>query len=433
MAKIDPLDKLVEELRTYLRNRPAPTKNDKREISKTRKAYEYEYERDINEIAEKWAIAATSRLKRTKRCVQVKRFKGNWGLSFLWNRGEVNWEYFEERVNDARKVTDKEIKERIAHNDKVRAAAQKKDPDSYRGKSRKRTDGMLYFGVCTDRAFNMLVKSDSNIEIDGDFSYRVKWVHDVLSEKLLQYILKNDLLKLKKEERQMLTTEDFTTLTEELFSSFKKHLPVIRFTDKEFKEITGLKHLRNHQISELIEKYICLRVKGESKALLDPDTRKYKRIKVIGSFADVFIEETGNYSKRFHRPEHVYLFSLNFWGLVLFQNFLNKSYTKIPKEYYKLSAEGQDLYRNIAQHVQSTFSPERIRKIMGYSESTRTIRIIERASKHLNKMKAAGLINWKPVKNKEEKMRFHIWRTPPLQLATESRAGMTDIGTDNLL
>jgi hypothetical protein len=337
-------------------------------------------------------------------------------------------------VNDARKVTDEEIKKRLEHNDKVRAKYDR-DSDSYRGKLRKkRKDGMHYFGVCTDRAFNMLVKNESSeIEIAGDFSYRVKWVHDVFSEKLWQYILDQNLLELKKEERQLLPTEYFPTMTEELFSSFRKHLPAIRFTDKEFKKITGLKHLRNHQISELVEKYICLRVKGESKALLDPDTGKYRRIKVIGSFADVFIEETGNYSKRFHKPEHVYLFSLNFWGLVLFQNFLNKSYAKFPKEYYKLSAEGQELYRNIAQHKQSEFSPERIRKIMGYAESTRTVQIIERASKHLNKMKAAGLIDWKPVKNKEGRFRFCIWRIKPLQLATESRTGMTDITADSLI
>ena len=57
---------------------------------------------------------------------------------------------------------------------------------------------------------------------------------------------------------------------------------------------------------------------------------------------------------------------------------------------------------------------------MGYAESTRTIRIIERASKHLNKMKAAGLIDWKPVKNKEGKTGIRVWCTAPLQLPTES-------------
>jgi hypothetical protein len=395
------------------------------------------YKKDITEMVKKWVNAATSRLQKSKRWEQGQRIKGSAPVPMFFLQGweEVNWKYFEENVNDARKVTDEEIKKRIAHNDKVRAAAQKRDPDSYRRKLRKkRKDGMLYFGVCTDRSFNMLVKNESSqIEVAGDFSYRVKWIHDVFSEKLWQYILEQNLLELKKEERQLLATEDFTAMTEELFSSFKEHLPVIRFTDKEFKEITGLKHLRNHQIAELVEKYICLRVKGESTALLDPDTGKYKRIKVIGSFADVFIEETGNYSQRFQQPEHAYIFSLNFWGLVLFQNFLNKSYAKFPEEYYKLSGEGQELYRNIAQHGQSTFSPERIAKIMGYSESTRTVRIIERATKHLNKMKASGLIDWKRIDNKEGKMRFCIWRPTPHQLATESRTGMTEISADSLI
>ena len=430
MAKTDPLDRIVEELRTYLRNRPAPTENDKREMSKTKKAYEYEYEKDINEITGKWVRAATSRQKRSKRWEQVTRLKGDWGLRFFWKSGEVDWEYFEKRVNDAKKVTDKEIKERLAHNDEVRAKY-KKDSDSAPVKSRKKTDGMLYFGVCTDRAFNMLVQNDSNIEIDGDFSYRVKWVHDVLSEKLWQYILKNDLLKLKKEERQMAPTEDIVSMTEDLFSSFKQNLPVVRFTDKEFKETTGLKHLRNEQIAELVKKYIHLRITGESKALLNPETGKYREITVIGSVADGLIKKTGNYSQRFHKPEHVYIFSLNFWGFVLFQNYLNKGFTKFPKEYYKLSAEGQKLYRNIAQHRQSTFSPKRIAKIMGYAESTWTARVIERATKHLDKMKASGLIDWKRIDNKDGKMGFHIWRTTPLQLATERQT--TESSKDTLL
>jgi len=434
MAKADPLDKLAEDLRTYLRNRPAPTKNDKRERSQTRKAYEYEYEKDIKDIVEKWVNAATSRLQKSKRRAQGKRVEGRWSMSFFWkNNGEVNWEYFEEGVNDARKVTDEEVKKRLAHNDKVRAAARNKDPDS-RQKRKKRKDGMLYFGVCTDRAFNMLVKNESSkIEIDGDFSYRVKWVHDVFSEKLWQLILEEKLLELEKEKRQMLPTKDIVAMTEELFSSFRQYLPVIQFTDKEFKETIGLKHLRNHEIAELVKKYIHLRLEGESKMLLDPATGKYTSIKVIGSIADVLIEETGNYSKRFHKPEHVYIFSPNVWGFVMYQNYLNKSYTKFPKEYYKLSGEGQELYRNIAQYGQSTFSPERVGKIMGYAEGTRTARIIERASKHLNKMKAAGLIDWKPVKNKEGRFRFCIWRIKPLQLATESRTGMTESSADDFL
>lgn len=422
MAKTDPLDKLVEELRTYLRNRPAPTKNDKRGI------YGYEYEIDIREIVKKWVDAATSRLQKGKRWEQGQKVKGQWNMSFFWKKGEVNWEYFEEQVNEAKKVTTEEIKKRIAHNDKVRAATQKTDSDSKQKKSRKKKkDGILKFGVCTDRAFNMLIKNESSeIKVTGDFNYRVKWVHDVLSETMWQHILNNNLLELKKEERQLLSTEDIVGMTKELFSSFRERLPVIRFTDKEFKETTGLKHLRNHEIAELVKKYIKLTIEGESKALLDTETGKYTSITAIGSIADGFINKTGKYSKRFHQPEHVYIFSLNFWGFVLFQNLLNKSYTKFPKEYYKLNGEGQELYRNIAQFGYSEFSPERVGKIMGYAESTWIARIIERASKHLNKMKADGLIDWKPVKNKEGKFRFCIWRTAPLQLKTESRTEMTE-------
>jgi hypothetical protein len=279
----------------------------------------------------------------------------------------------------------------------------------------------------------MLVKNESSkIEIDGDFSYRVKWVHDVFSEKLWQLILEEKLLELKKEERQMLPTKDIAAMTEELFSSFRQYLPVIRFTDKEFKETIGLKHLRNHEIAELVKKYIHLRLEGESKMLLDPATGKYTSIKVIGSIADVLIEETGNYSKRFHNPEHVYIFSLNFWGFVLFQNYLNKGYTKFPKEYYKLTEEGQELYRNIAQHGHSFFLPERIRKIMGYAKSTRPARVIERASKHFSKMKAAGLIDWKREESKGGQTGIRSWRTvAPLQLATERQT--TESSKDTLL
>ncbi len=42
-------------------------------------------------------------------------------------------------------------------------------------------DALLYAGITTDRTLNLMVRK-SSLRIEGDFNYRVKWIHDVFCQ-----------------------------------------------------------------------------------------------------------------------------------------------------------------------------------------------------------------------------------------------------------
>ena len=108
-------------------------------------------------------------------------------------------------------------------------------------KEQHKEDALLYAGVTTDRALNLMVRK-SDLRIEGDFNYRVKWIHDVFCQTMWKYILKGVGLEELHEKNGLIPPKDLNEIMKRL-NELRSTLPQIKFTDKDFREITGLKHL----------------------------------------------------------------------------------------------------------------------------------------------------------------------------------------------
>ncbi len=259
-------------------------------------------------------------------------------------------------------------------------------------------DTLLYAGVTTDRTMNLMVRK-SSLRIEGDFNYRVKWVHDIFCHSMWKYILKGVGLEELHKKAGLIPAKDLEEILDRL-DELRVALPRISFTDKDFRNITGLKHLSGEEIRELVQGYIDLRIYGELELYFNPGTKNFKSILLDGyPLSLVVIKKSGNYSQRNKKPEHEYFFDLTLYGLMLFHNLMSGQFTKLPPQiFYKLKPGSQEIYRKIAQHSGSTFNILTIAEYIGYSESTisnipKIIRLVEKCLNELKKKKL--ILGWK--------------------------------------
>jgi len=247
----------------------------------------------------------------------------------------------------------------------------KKQGGAYINKKLKKSEALFYKGVTTDRALNLMV-AKADLHIDGPFNHRTKWIHDVFCQKMWDYILEGMVPEEINKKQGLLnkppkSLEEVNALIEEL----RADLPAILFTDKEFRDITGLKKLSGEEIRKLVKDYNKLSLNGFVQLYHDPETGHYKEL-LFDNFpiGGVLIQKSGRYSSQNKKPEYKYLMVFNFYNLIVFHNLMAVSFTKFPQEFYKLKRAGQEIYRKIAQHRGSKFNIVTLARYIGYSEYT---------------------------------------------------------------
>lgn len=265
---------------------------------------------------------------------------------------------------------------------------------------------LVKIGIHVDRSLNLA----TNLQITGNFNYRVKWIHDVFYQKCHEWIEKNrkDSNALGKiQGNELIPILKDKQISTKLFSS----LPKIIFTDKELKDITGLKRLTGKQIKDLVEDYSSLIVKGPLAYRCDDSNKKWKYYSISGSICTVITEESGEFSTYPKKPKFKHFFIWHPAGFLLFYNLLKGEFTLFNKDFYKLSRQEQEIYRKVAQHSTSSFSLPQIRIILNYKKEVKNIKQqIPTFKKYFNNLKKKKFIYSYKVKGKGKKAIFHIFR-----------------------
>jgi hypothetical protein len=260
--------------------------------------------------------------------------------------------------------------------------------------------------VTTDRVFNMLYNDpDRRIRIVGDFNYKVKWIHDCFT-----HILKKEYVdKAPKLKEAIFRPEDKDKILAHI-NEFRSYLPQLKFTDAQFRKITGLKKVSGEEINQLVESYRKLDIKGEIFSYWDKEINRWIRASFSGSIADVLTLETGKISPRGNKPEHEYCFSLNAGGFLLFHNLLHRRYKSFPKDFYQLRGGAQDIYRYVAQFNASDLLIRTMSKILGYGETKNISERKKRIDYYLNELKENGFIKDWSRRGRGQKTVYHIKR-----------------------
>lgn len=261
-------------------------------------------------------------------------------------------------------------------------------------------------GVHVDRSLNLA----TNLQIMGSFNYRVKWIHDVFYQKCHEWIEKNrkDSNAVGKiQGNELIPILEDKQISTKLFSS----LPKIVFTDKEFRDITGLKRLTGKQIKDLVEDYSSLIVKGPLAYRCDYGDKKWKYYSISGSICTAITEESGEFSTYPKKPKFKHFFIWHPAGFLLFYNLLKGEFTLFDKDFYKLSRQEQEIYRKVAQHSSSSFSLPQIGIILGYKKEAKNIKQqIPTFKKYLSNLKKKKLIYSYRVKGRGKNTIFHVFR-----------------------
>jgi len=254
---------------------------------------------------------------------------------------------------------------------------------------------LLFAGIKSDRGFNML-RENKNLHLKNKLNYREKWVHDVFTQVLFEEILNAENNTLDGKQDLILAEDKNRLLT--ILEQLNGVLPIIKFTDKKFREVTGMKHLSGEEIKKLVLRYGKLSITGKTRSFHNAKLNRYETLEFDDyRIAQVVVNKTEKYSNRNHRPEYEYYFDITVWGLVLFHNLYNKNFTNFSKDFYKLKPGSQEIYRKIAQHSGSTFKISTLAEIMDYSKNTtKNITYIQRMiNNNLNQLKEKKYIkNW---------------------------------------
>jgi len=251
---------------------------------------------------------------------------------------------------------------------KERYGIEIKPKEVQKKKKQDKQTGLLYVGITTDRALNLLVKS-KKLKILGDFNYRVKWIHDIYSQKLWEQLLTSYEAELNEKGDELIPLDDIQEALTNI-NDLRDILPVVEFTDRDFREITGLKHLSGEKIRELVIKYKEIKVDGEIEAYFDIRNKKFKKIMYNDCpFAEVSIRKSDKISNRNGRPMYIYRFLTTQYGLILLHNFLAHKFTKFPTEFYKLKRASQEIFRKVVQHEKSKFRIKTIFQYISYPEN----------------------------------------------------------------
>lgn len=255
--------------------------------------------------------------------------------------------------------------------------------------------------IITDRDFNLLYNDPKQgTKIEGDFSYRTKWIHDVFVNELVKWNkLRMFPFEIDASAFEKSIQEDTVKIIAQNFSNLREELPVVNFTDKDFRNVTGLKHLSNEEIKSLVEKYQDLRVTGTIVRYYDELKGATHRVRLFKApYVSIIYKETEYKSPRGQKPENEYTFLIDFGGFMVLQNLINQWFTFLPKKFYKLPGGAQEIERKLAQ-----FSKTQRRSIttisawLGYVENPKDIysrrKLIER---HLDALKKDKFLRfWK--------------------------------------
>lgn len=229
-------------------------------------------------------------------------------------------------------------------------------------KLRMKLDRITTPKVTTDPAMN-IVKPGNDMEITGNFNYRAKQMHDVFYHKLSLWI-RNNPKKAKLYYFQSKSLEELLGVhLEELLTL----LPPISFTDSEFRDITGLRHLSGEDIKGIAEEYSKVRLDGVF--YIADDGKKWTEYSIHSHIAGIIIEESGDYSIRGEKPIFRYCIGWNLLTFLLFHNLLHERFTLWGKDFYKLEGGQQNLIRYIRQFKNSKLGLEEISGIIGYDKS----------------------------------------------------------------
>lgn len=269
---------------------------------------------------------------------------------------------------------------------------------------KKKIDDLGKFGIHTDRAFNLI----NNTEITGDFNYKVKWVHDILYQKCWEWQRKN---KKASETIGQIKGSEIIPIMEnkKTLNLVLSILPNIIITDKEFKDIIGIKKLSGEQIKRLMEKYTELIVRGPIAYRYYNNGKTWQEFSISGSIATVITEKTGEYTT-FKKPKYRHFFIWHPAGFLLFYNLLQQKFTLFNKDFYRLPKQEQEIYRKVAQHSASSFSLPKIREFLGHKEAKNIRKQIPTFKKYLFNLKKKGFIYSFRVTGRGKKTVFHIFR-----------------------
>jgi hypothetical protein len=232
---------------------------------------------------------------------------------------------------------------------------------------------LMQVGVVTDRDFNMLYQNpERGTKIKGDFNYRVKWIHDVFVNRLMKFhyaAMRPFKLEANSFEKEI--KEGSLAIISKEFVNLRREMPVVTFTDRDFRQDTGLKHLSGDEIYKLVAKYEDLRIEGCIARIRDEEKKVNHFIHLKNaSYVTVVYDTTGRFSPRGHKPEHNYAFTINIGGFFVLQNLIREWITVLPKRFYALRGGAQEIYRHITQFGKTVRrSIDTISKWLGYKEN----------------------------------------------------------------
>ncbi len=261
--------------------------------------------------------------------------------------------------------------------------------------------------VYTDRAFNLIYGNQKN-QVGGRLNYKTRWVHDVISETLWQWINKN---KISKQKRPLIVIDNADDLLH-IFAQLDrtKDLPVLYFTDKDFRQITGRKRLSGEEIKNLVTEYTYVTIDGEVPSYWNSEKKTYEKVKVSGPLFDVICEPSGQVTRRNNKPINEYKILMNLWGFILYNNMLQHKFTGFEKAFYLLRGSQQNLVRFLSQFKVGDYKLSTLIDIFGFKrDSIYRRKQKERIISHLNDLKTLGFIkNWSIRERKHQEPVFHI-------------------------
>lgn len=249
--------------------------------------------------------------------------------------------------------------------------------------------------IVTDRTFNLLTDNpEDKLKIHGRFNYQTKWVHDVY----VHILFRDHIRPFPRLTSDLFKPPEIKALVEKI-DEIRWKLPVISFSDSEFKETLGLnpKNFSNEKISQIVRDYVHLRIEGEIYSYWNEGERQWDKIFLDDSLFGLFRNEPERYSHRGHCPDHKYVFTMNVGGLFHFQNLFYHKFSLFRKPFYRLKPGSQDLYRHIAQYQSEHLGMERISRILGYKETAINKRQrAEEIRRYLEELRGEGFMLARP-------------------------------------
>jgi len=261
--------------------------------------------------------------------------------------------------------------------------------------------------VYTDRGFNML-HGNQEVVIEGDLNYKVKWVHDVITETLWQHIQEQGIEKQRKPLMDIKNADDLINKVSQL--KVGEDLPILTFTDSDFRKITGRDRLTGEQILELVRKYSKITVDGILATFWSTERKKYETVGVAGTMFEVIWKESGEVSNRNKKPIWKYTVLMHVWGFMLYNNLLQHKFTGFDRGFYKLKGSQQELVRLLSQFNNSSYKFSTVLKILGMKEDAKNPRRqMQLVVKHLKETEKKGYINnWRLTKMDDKEPVFHF-------------------------